>query len=76
MEWIPCSEFTGEGYPDESGVYYVTEQNFGFYLDSDKKRTVAHMSHFNGGDFIDRIFTENFSNITAWCKLPEPYKGE
>lgn len=76
QRWIPCSEETGEGFPKEDGRYYVTEQNYGFYLDPDYKKKVAHMSIFKDGDFTDRYYDENHSNITAWCKLPEPYGGE
>lgn len=75
QQWIPCSEETGDGYPEEDGFYYVTEQNYGFYLDADCKQRVAHTSHFKNGDFTDRFYTENNSNITAWMPLPEPYKG-
>lgn len=74
--WIPCSEETGDGYPEEDGFYYVTEQNYGFYLDADYKQRVAHTSHFKNGDFTDRFYAENNSNITAWMPLPEPYGGE
>lgn len=72
--WIPCSEETGDGYPEEDGLYYVTEQNYGFYLDAECKQRVTHISHFKNGDFTDRFYTENNSNITAWMPLPEPYK--
>ena len=75
QRWIPCSEETGDGYPEEDGYYYVTEQNYGFYLDADCKQRVAHTSHFKNGDFTDRFYTENNSNITAWMPLPEPYEG-
>lgn len=75
QRWIPCSEETGDGYPKEDGFYYVTEQNYGFYLDADCKQRVTHTSHFKNGDFTDRFYAENNSNITAWCKLPEPYEG-
>ena len=76
-QWIPCSEETGDGYPEEDGFYYVTEQNYGFYLDADYKQRVTHTSHFKNGDFTDRFYLENNSNITAWMKLPEPFrKGE
>ena len=74
QRWIPCSEETGDGYPEEDGFYYVTEQNYGFYLDADYKQRVTHTSHFKNGDFTDRFYTENNSNITAWMPLPEPYK--
>ena len=73
-EWIPCSEETGDGYPEEDGFYYVTEQNYGFYLDADYKQRVTHTSHFKNGDFTDRFYAENNSNITAWMPIPEPYK--
>ena len=74
--WIPCSEETGDEYPEEDGFYYVTEQNYGFYLDADCKQRVTHTSHFKNGDFTDRFYTENNSNITAWMPLPEPWEGE
>ena len=74
--WIPCSEETGDGYPEEDGFYYVTEQNYGFYLDADYKQRVTHTSHFKNGDFTDRFYDENYSNIIAWMPLPEPYKAE
>lgn len=73
-EWTPCSEETGDGYPEEDGLYYVTEQNYGFYLDADYKQRVTHTSHFKNGDFTDRFYAENNSNITAWMTLPDPYK--
>lgn len=76
QRWIPCSEETGEGFPKEDGRYYVTEQNYGFYLDADHKEKVAHVSIFKSGDFTTRFYDENNSNITAWFKLPEPYEGE
>ena len=75
-KWIPCSEETGDGYPEEDGFYYVTEQNYGFYLDADYKQRVTHTSHFKNGDFTDRFYDENYSNIIAWMPLPEPYKEE
>lgn len=74
-KWIPCSEETGDGYPEEDGFYYVTEQNYGFYLDAVYKQRVTHTSHFKNGDFTDRFYTESNSNITAWMPLPEPYQG-
>ena len=76
QKWIPCSEETGEGYPKEDGFYYVTEQNYGFYLDAVYKQRVTHTSHFRNGDFTDRFYAENNSNITAWMQLPEPYQEE
>ena len=76
QRWIPCSEETGDGYPEKDGFYYVTEQNYGFYLDADCKQRVMHISHFKNGDFTDRFYTENNSNITAWMPLPEPYEGK
>ena len=76
QRWIPCSEETGDGYPEEDGFYYVTEQNYGFYLDADCKQRVTHTSHFKNGDFTDRFYTENHSNITAWMPLPEPYQED
>lgn len=75
-QWIPCDEVTGEGYPKEDGFYYVTERNYGFYLESDVKQNVAHTSPFFNGDFTDRFYDENHSNIVAWMPLPEPYKEE
>lgn len=80
-QWIPCSEVTGEGYPKEDGFYYVTERNYGFYLDADTKQNVAHTSRFFNGDFTDRVYDENHSNIVAWLSLdwmslPDPYKAE
>ena len=75
-DWIPCSEVTGDGYPEEEGVYYVTEQNYGFYLDAACKQRVTHTSHFINGTFIDRFYSENNSNIIAWMPLPKPYEGE
>ena len=73
--WIPCSEITAKGYPNEDGTYYVTEQNYGFYLDADFKQTVAHISRLKNGYFVDRFYDSNHSNITAWMPLPEePYK--
>ena len=74
--WMPCSEITADGYPTEDGAYYVTEQNYGFYLDADFKRIVAHISRFKNGDFVDRFYDSNHSNITAWMPLPEPYKED
>ena len=68
-KWIPCSEETGDGYPEEDGFYYVTEQNY-------YKQRVTHTSHFKNGDFTDRFYDENYSNIIAWMPLPEPYKEE
>ena len=76
QRWIPCSEETGEGYPKEDGLYYVTEQNYGFDLDADHKQRLTHTSHFRNGDFTDRFYAENNSNITAWMPLPEPYGGK
>ena len=69
--WIPVSERL----PEEDGFYYVTEQNYGCHLDADVKQRVAHTSHFRDGDFIDRLYTENYSNVVAYIKLPEPYKA-
>lgn len=74
QKWIPCSEVSGEGYPKEYGFYYVTERNYGFYLDADNKQNVAHTSHFFNGDFTDRFYDENHSNIVAWMSLPKPYE--
>lgn len=74
QRWIPCSEITADGYPNEDGIYYVTEQNYGFHLDADFKRIVAHISRFKNGNFVDRFYDSNHSNITAWMPLPEPYK--
>lgn len=76
QQWIPCSEVSGEGYPKENGFYYVTEQNYGFYLDADTRQKVAHTSHFFNGDFTDRFYYENHSNIVAWMPLPKPYEAE
>ena len=74
QKWIPCNEVTGEGYPKENGFYYVTERNYGFYLDADSKQNIAHTSHFFNGDFTYRFYDENHSNIVAWMPLPKPYK--
>ena len=74
QQWIPCSEVTGEGYPKEDGFYYVTERNYGFYLDADSKQNVAHTSHFFNGDFTDRFYDKNHSNIVAWMPLQDPYE--
>ena len=74
QQWIPCSEITADGYPNEDGTYYVTERNYGFYLDADFKQIVAHTSQFKNGDFVDRFYDSNYSNITAWMPLPWPYK--
>ena len=77
QRWIPCSEITADGYPIEDGTYYVTEQNYGFYLDADNKQIVAHISRFKSRDFVDRFYDSNHSNITAWMPLlPEPYKDD
>ena len=76
QRWIPCSEETGEGYPKEYGYYYVTEQNYGFYLDAVYKQRVTHTSYFGSGGFTDRFYVKNSSNITAWMPLPDPYGGE
>lgn len=73
-QWIPCSEVSGEGYPKEDGFYYVTEQNYGFYLDADSKENVTHTSRFFNGDFTGRFYDENHSNIVAWMPLPKPYE--
>ena len=74
QQWIPCSEVTGEGYPNENGMYYVTEQNYGFYLDAAMKQKITHVSCFVDGEFLDRFFDKNASNIVAWCPLPKPYE--
>lgn len=76
QQWVPCSEFTAEGYPKENGLYYVTEQNYGFLNDADKKERVVHTSYFNG-DFTNRVYEDFCSNITAWMPFcpPEPYTG-
>ncbi len=76
QQWIPCSEVTGEGYPKEDGFYYVTERNYGFYLDADSKQNVTHTSHFFNGEFTYRFYDENHSNIVAWMPLPKPYEAE
>ena len=76
QRWIPCSEETGEGYPKEYGYYYVTEQNYGFYLDAVYKQRVTHTSYFGSGGFTDRFYVKNSSNITAWMPLPDPYGGK
>lgn len=76
-DWIPCSEVTGDGYPEKEGIYYVTEQNYGFYLDDTSgKERVTHTSLFINGTFIDRVYSKNYSNITAWMPLLKPYEGE
>jgi hypothetical protein len=76
QRWIPCNEVSGKGYPKENGFYYVTEQNYGFYLDADTRQKVAHTSHFKNGEFSDRYYDENHSNIVAWMPLPKPYEAE
>ena len=73
-QWIPCNEITGEGFPKEDGNYYITEQNYGYYLESDEKQCVAHLSPFRRGDFTNRFYDANYSNIVAWMSLPEPYE--
>ena len=76
QKWIPCNEITGKGFPKEDGNYYITEQNYGYYLEADEKQCVAHISPFRKGDFTNRFYDANHSNIVAWMPLPEPWKGE
>ena len=75
-QWTPCSEFTGDGYPEEDGLYFVTEQNYGFYLDGDVKQKVAHTCWFKDHNFVGRVYNQNYSNIVAWMPLPKTWEGE
>ena len=72
-EWIPCSEKL----PEERGLYFVTEQNFGGRKEADMHDVVSHTSYHYGDDkWSDRFYSDDVSNITAWMPLPEPYKAE
>lgn len=74
--WTLCNEETGDGYPEEEGFYYVTEQNYGYLLDAPTKERCSHTSHFTDGKFTDRFYEKTHSNIIAWCKVPGTYNGD